>query len=110
WSPWGTEEMLAPFVCSIDSIMECSEELFALIPPSLFSDLTSRRRNKFHPQLTWIPGILLLFEIPDHFTQSGNNLPSDVFPQKYKGRINKFLKSRQRIGGSTGAADDYGRR
>ncbi|CAH2211072.1 jg22800 [Pararge aegeria aegeria] len=28
---------------------ECSEELFALIPPSLFSDRTSRRRNKFHP-------------------------------------------------------------
>ncbi|CAH2236304.1 jg10688, partial [Pararge aegeria aegeria] len=28
---------------------ECSEESFALIPPSLFYDRTSRRRNKFHP-------------------------------------------------------------
>ncbi|CAH2237630.1 jg18855 [Pararge aegeria aegeria] len=44
---------------------ECSEELFALIPPSLFSDRTSVEINS--TLIIGMPGILLLFEIPDHF-------------------------------------------
>ncbi|CAH2242296.1 jg25211 [Pararge aegeria aegeria] len=110
--------MLAPFVCSIDYNGGCSEELFALIPPSLFSDRTSRRRNKFHPHHldAWYSSTVRnTRSFLPRTCKLWNNLPSDVFPQKYnlglfKGRINKFLKSRQRIGGSSGAADVYGRR
>ncbi|CAH2236892.1 jg20301 [Pararge aegeria aegeria] len=96
---------------------DCSEELFTLIPPSQFYDRTLRCRNQFHPHhldawysstirntRSFLPRTCILW----------NNLPSDGFPPKYnlglfKGRINKFLKNRQRIGGSSGAADVYGR-
>ncbi|CAH2227687.1 jg21444 [Pararge aegeria aegeria] len=109
---------------------ECSEELFALIrgyqrkqlsnqplQTTLFSDRTSRCRNKFHPHHldAWYSSTVRNTRSFLPRTCKWNNLPSDVFPQKYnlglfKGRINKFLKSRQRIGGSSGAADVYGRR
>ncbi|CAH2235743.1 jg11402 [Pararge aegeria aegeria] len=97
---------------------ECSEELFALRSPSLFSDRTSRRRNKFHPHHldAWYSSTVRnIRSFLPRTCKLWNNLPSDMFPQKYnlglfKGRINKFLKRRQRIGGSSGAADVYGRR
>ena len=97
---------------------ECSEELFELIPPSVFSQWNLRRRNQFHPHHLdgW-------FSTTTRFSRSflprtcriWNQLPAAVFPANFnmgvfKGRINQFLKGRQHISSASGVANVYGRR
>ncbi|XP_026314041.1 uncharacterized protein LOC113225816 [Hyposmocoma kahamanoa] len=96
---------------------ECSDELFELVPPSLFYHCTTRRRRRLHPHFldAWhVTTTRASRSFLPRTSKMWNGLPPEVFPLRYnmeffKRRVNKVLRSRQRMGDASGIARVHGR-
>ena len=84
---------------------ECSEELFNLVPPSLFRHRTLRRWDRFHPHhidACHSTNVRASRAFLPRTCKLWNDFPSDVFPLHYnmgffKRHVYSYLKGRHRI-------------
>lgn len=84
---------------------KCSEELFSLVPPSLFRHRTLRRWERFHPHHldAWHPSnVRASRSFLPRTCKLWNDLPPEVFPLHYnmgffKRQVYRFLKGRHRV-------------